>query len=66
VTFGVYLLRGGQWQSAYTSGILRGGVSPQSVSIDMSGATGLTLTADYADRGDELDHADWLDARLVK
>jgi hypothetical protein len=66
VTFSVYVQRGGQWQSAYTSGIVRGGEKPIDVSIDVSGATGLTLTADYAERGDELDHADWLDSRLVK
>jgi len=66
VTFAVYVQRGGQWQPAYTSGIVRGGEKPIDVSVDVSGATGLTLTVDYADRGDELDHADWLDARLVK
>ena len=31
-----------------------------------SGAEMITLTVDFADRGDELDHADWLDARLIK
>ncbi len=66
VTFGVYVLRDGEWQEAYTSGIVRGGDAPQSVSVDVSGAQGLTLTVDYADRGDELDRANWLDARLVK
>jgi hypothetical protein len=66
VTFGVVVLREGRWQSAFTSGIVRGGDAPADISIDVSGATGLTLTVDYADRGDELDHADWLDARLVK
>jgi hypothetical protein len=66
VTFGVHVLRGGRWQAAHTSGIIRGGERPTDVSVDVSGATGLTLTVDYAERGDELDHADWLDARLVK
>jgi len=66
ITFGVYVLRDGAWRSAYTSGIVRGGEAPQTVSVDISSAEGLTLTVDYADRGDELDHADWLDARLTK
>lgn len=66
VTFGVYLLRDGQWKESYTSGIVRGADEPEPVSVDVSGADGLTLTVDFADRGDELDHADWLDARLVK
>ena len=66
VSFAVYLLRGGKWQEAFHSGTVRGGAKPQAVSIDVSGAAAMTLTVDYADRGDELDHADWLDARLVK
>jgi hypothetical protein len=66
VTFGVLVLREGRWQPAFTSGIVRGGGLPTDVSVDVSVATGLTLTVDYADRGDELDHADWLDARLVR
>ncbi len=66
VTFGVYVLRDGEWQEGFQSGIVRGGEAPRGVSVDVSGAQGLTLTVDYADRGDELDRADWLDARLVQ
>jgi hypothetical protein len=66
VAFGVHLLRGGQWQAAYASPPVRGGERPIDVSVDLAGADGLTLTVDFADRGDELDHADWLDARLVR
>jgi hypothetical protein len=65
-TFGAYVLRDGQWQEALKSGIVRGGDAPQPVSVHVNGARGLTLTVDYADRGDELDRAVWLDARLVK
>jgi hypothetical protein len=66
VTFGVYVLRDGQWQEAYKSGIVRGGDAPRPVSVDVRGARGLTLTVDYADRGDEMDRAVWLDARVLK
>jgi hypothetical protein len=73
VSFAVYLLRDGKWQEAFNSGTVRGGAKPQDadrpwrpVSVDVSGAAAMTLTVDFADRGDELDHADWLDARLVK
>jgi hypothetical protein len=66
VAFGVYVLRDGKWQPAYTSEVVRGGDSPQSVSVDLAGADAMTLVVDYADRGDELDHADWLNARLVR
>jgi hypothetical protein len=66
VTFGIYVLRDGQWKSVFTSDVMRGADVPQAVSVDVDGAQALTLTVDFADRGDELDHADWLDARLVK
>jgi hypothetical protein len=66
VTFGVYVLRGGAWTEAFASGTVRGGEAPRPVSVDVTGAQGLTLTVDYADRGDELDRADWLNARLVR
>jgi hypothetical protein len=66
VAFSVYLDRDGKWAEAFKSGIVRGGEAPQPVSVDVRGAKGLTLTVDYADRGDELDYADWLDARLVR
>jgi hypothetical protein len=65
VTFGVYVLRDGKLSEAYKSGIVRGGDAPQRVSVDVTGAQGITLVVDYAERGDEMDRADWLDARLV-
>jgi hypothetical protein len=49
----------------FASPILRGGDAPVPVSVDVRGAKKLELMVDYADRGDVLDHADWLDARLV-
>jgi hypothetical protein len=66
VTFGVYVLRDDKWGEAFKSGIVRGADEPQAVSIDLKGAKGITLTVDFADRGDELDHAVWLDARLIR
>jgi hypothetical protein len=66
VVFGVYTLRDGKWGEVFKSGIVRGADEPQFVSVDLRGAKGLTLTVDFADRGDELDHAVWLDARLVR
>jgi hypothetical protein len=66
VTFGVYVLRDGQWRQAYASPVIRGGERPVDISVDVRGAAGLALTVDYADRGDEMDRANWLDARLVK
>ena len=66
VVFSVYVDRGGKWTEAYQSGTLRGGEPPQDISVDLRGSTGLTLTVDYADRGDEMDYADWLDARLLR
>ena len=50
----------------YVSPILRGGDPPVPVSVELAGAKRLELVVDYADRADVLDHADWLDARLVE
>jgi alpha-galactosidase len=66
VTFGVYVLRDRAWQEVFKSSVIRGGDPPTPISVDVNGADGLTITVDYADRGDELDRADWLDARLTK
>jgi hypothetical protein len=56
----------GQWQPAYSSPVVRGGEPPIPLSIDLKGATRMALLVEPADRGDELDHANWLRARLVK
>jgi hypothetical protein len=62
VRYRVYVDR----QTKFTSEILRGGMKPVPVSVDLTGAKRLDLVIDFADRADELDHADWLDARLVR
>jgi len=53
-------------QLKYASPIVRGGSTPIPVRVDVSGAKQLDLVVDFADRADELDYADWLDARLVR
>ncbi|MBA3481967.1 MAG: NPCBM/NEW2 domain-containing protein [Pirellulales bacterium] len=66
VVFRVFLKpnEGGDWREAFASGGVRGGDAPQEASIDLTGAGQLALIVDYADRGDERDYANWLDARL--
>jgi hypothetical protein len=56
----------GQWRIAYQSPIVRGGDAPQPITVDLKGASRMALIVEFADRGDEGDHADWLQARLVK
>ena len=53
-------------EERYRSPIVRGGEAPLAISVDVSGAQRLSLVVDHADRGDQLDRADWLDARLIK
>ena len=53
-------------EEKYASPIVRGGRPPVFVSVDVTGAQRLDLVVDFADRADEQDHADWLDARLVR
>jgi hypothetical protein len=54
------------WTPAYESPVIRGGQPPVPISLDVQGASRLALIVEFADRGDELDHANWLNARLVK
>ena len=64
VVFRIYLLRENDWQQAFASPVVRGGGRPLAVSVKLAGAKEIALVTDYADRGDELDYADWLDARF--
>jgi hypothetical protein len=57
--------RDGKLSEAYKSGIVCGGDAPKRVWVDVAGAQGITLVVDYAERGDKMDRADWLDARLI-
>ncbi len=66
VVFRVYLNRDGKWSEAYRSPVVRGGDAALPVSVDLTGAQGITLMVEFAERGDELDHANWLGARLVR
>ena len=54
------------WQVIYESPVVRGGDSPLPISVDVVGAQRLALVVDLADRGDEGDHANWLNARLIR
>ena len=53
------------WQAAYTSPVVRGGDAPRPISLDLTGVTKIALIVDFADRGDERDYANWLNARLL-
>ena len=53
-------------REAYKSPVIRGGMAPTPISVDVRGGKRLSLIVDFAERGDELDRADWLDARLVQ
>jgi hypothetical protein len=67
VDFRVFVDDGsGEWREAATSGTVRGGQPAAAISVDLSGVKRISLLVDFADRGDVLDHADWLDARLVR
>lgn len=61
----VFRVLSGQ-REIYKSGMVRGGDPPLPVSVDVGGVDQLSLIVDYADRADELDHADWLNARLIE
>jgi hypothetical protein len=54
------------WEVAYESPVVRGGEPALAVSVDVQNVQRLALVVDSADRGDESDHANWLDARLIR
>lgn len=65
VVFRVLVARAAGFEEAYESPIVRDGDPPQPLSIDIAGARAIALLVDYADRGDQGDHAFWLDARML-
>ncbi len=65
VAFRVYLVKGGAFQAAYESPIVRVGDPAVAIDIEATDAVALALVIDYADNGDAGDEALWLNARLV-
>jgi hypothetical protein len=55
-----------QWEEVYRSPVVRGGDRPVPVAVDVRGAERLALVIEHADRADQLDRANWLDARVVR
>ncbi|HEX4132593.1 MAG TPA: NPCBM/NEW2 domain-containing protein [Pirellulales bacterium] len=53
-------------QQRWASEIIRGGMPPVPVSVDIAGGKQFSLIVDFAERADEQDHVDWLDARLIQ
>jgi hypothetical protein len=66
VVFRVYGAREGRFERLFESDIVRGGDPPIELSVDLTGASAVALVIDYADRGDEADEGQWLDARLER
>ncbi len=56
----------GKWTTAWESPILHGRDTPVRFSVPLTGARRLALLVEFADHGDEWDHANWLNTRLVK
>jgi len=53
-------------QERFKSDTIRGAAPPVPVSVDVTGGKQLSLIVDFAERGDELDRVNWLNARLVE
>jgi len=67
VVYRVYLQSAaGQWNLAYESPVIRGNEEPQLLNLETGAARRIALIVDFADRGDEMDRANWLMARFVK
>ena len=55
-----------RWRLGYESPAVRGGEPPLAISVELGSAQAIALIVDFADYGDVLDRAAWLDARLVE
>lgn len=67
VEYRVYLQSAdGSWNNAYSSTMIRGGDDPVHVKVKIAGASRMALIVDWADRADVLDHANWINARLIE
>ena len=67
VIYRVYVQREGDaWSKAYESTVVRGAQPVVEMHVDIRGAVRLALIVDSADRLDVWDHANWLNARLVR
>lgn len=67
VVFRVFVSDDGQaWKEGYRSDVVVGGELPRPVKVNVASAKRLALVVDFADRGDQLDRANWIGARLVK
>lgn len=53
-------------EQRYASPIVRGGDPPTPITVDVTGGRRLSLIVDFAERGDEMDRANWLNARLTR
>ncbi len=53
------------WASAYVSPVIRGGMLPVPISLELRGVQRIALIVDFADRGDARDYANWLNARFL-
>jgi hypothetical protein len=66
VVFRVYVQdAASRWSLAYESGVVRGGDPLVPIRVDIRSAVCLALIVDFADRADQWDHANWLNARLI-
>ncbi len=52
-------------KKVFSSGVMRGGMEPKRVSVDLTGAKKLMLRVGDADDGIDSDHADWAGAMLT-
>jgi len=67
VEFRVYgRKQGGSLEQLYRSETIRGGQPPVPIEVDVQDIALLVLLVDPADRGEELDYANWLNARLIE
>ena len=67
VVFRVFTSQNGsEWEPTFKSDIVRGGDLPRPIRVRLRDVKRLALVVDFAERGDQLDRANWIGARLVR
>lgn len=57
---------GAKWSTVYKSDVIRGGEAMVPIRVELGDARRIALVVDFAERGDVLDRANWIGARLVR
>jgi hypothetical protein len=66
VVFKVQVVRQTDRTILFDSKVMTSGMPARLVDVDLTGARALILITEFGERGDVQDHADWIEARIIR